>query len=76
MWAFEPGCRNNWHIHEADKGVQILIWVAVQLLSGVGQSPAGTAPWGRAQHCTRCEALARRSSRQLIFSSGGGGGPG
>ena len=43
--AFEPGCRDNWHIHKADKGVQILILVAVRLLSGVGQSPAGTAPW-------------------------------
>ena len=27
--TFEPGCRNNWHIHEADKGGgQILICVA------------------------------------------------
>lgn len=27
--TFEPGCRNNWHIHEADKGGgQVLICVA------------------------------------------------
>ncbi len=27
--TFEPGCRNNWHIHHADKGGgQILICVA------------------------------------------------
>ena len=27
--TFEPGCRNNWHIHEADKGGgQILVCVA------------------------------------------------
>ena len=27
--TFEPGCRNNWHIHRADKGGgQILICVA------------------------------------------------
>ncbi len=27
--TFEPGCRNNWHIHEADKGGgQILICLA------------------------------------------------
>ena len=27
--TFEPGCRNNWHIHKADKGGgQILICVA------------------------------------------------
>ena len=25
--TFEPGCRNNWHIHHADKaGGQILLW--------------------------------------------------
>ena len=29
--TFEPGCRNNWHIHHADKGGgQILICVAGQ----------------------------------------------
>lgn len=29
MGAFEPGCRNNWHIHHADKGGgQILICIA------------------------------------------------
>lgn len=27
--TFEPGCRNNWHIHEADKGGgQVLVCVA------------------------------------------------
>lgn len=27
--TFEPGCRNNWHIHHADKGGgQILVCVA------------------------------------------------
>ena len=27
--TFEPGCRNNWHIHKATKGGgQILAWVA------------------------------------------------
>ena len=29
--TFEPGCRNNWHIHHADKGGgQILVCVAGQ----------------------------------------------
>ena len=26
--TFEPGCRNNWHIHHAKSGGQILICVA------------------------------------------------
>ena len=29
--TFEPGCRNNWHIHHAKNGGgQILVWVAVR----------------------------------------------
>ena len=40
--TFEPQCRNNWHIHKADKGGgQILICVAGKgLLSGMGQARA------------------------------------
>ena len=57
--TFEPGCRNNWHIHHADKGGgQILIctagegWYqeegknAVELLPGkVIVIPAGVKHW-------------------------------
>ena len=57
--TFEPGCRNNWHIHHADKGGgQILICTAgegwyqeegndpVELLSGkVIVIPAGVKHW-------------------------------
>lgn len=57
--TFEPGCRNNWHIHQADKGGgQILIctagegWYqeagkeAVELLPGkVIVIPAGIKHW-------------------------------
>ena len=40
--TFEPGCRNNWHIHHAEQGGgQILICVAGRrLVSGVGQGAA------------------------------------
>ena len=57
--TFEPGCRNNWHIHHAEKGGgQILICVAgrgwyqewgkeaVEMKPGdVGNIPAGVKHW-------------------------------
>lgn len=57
--TFEPGCRNNWHIHHADKGGgQMLIGVAgrgwyqeegkaaVEILPGtVIHIPAGVKHW-------------------------------
>ena len=57
--TFEPGCRNNWHIHKADKeGGQMLVGVAgrgwyqeegkpaVEILSGtVIHIPANTKHW-------------------------------
>ena len=72
--TFEPGCRNNWHIHEADKGGgQILVCVAGPgLLSGMGQGAAGAAPRRCSQHYARCQALARRCAGQLVFPSGCG----
>ena len=59
--TFEPGCRNNWHIHHADKGGgQVLICVAgrgyyqawgeapVEMTPGsVVNIPAGVKHW----HC-------------------------
>lgn len=62
--TFEPGCRNNWHIHHADEGGgQILVCVAgrgwyqewgkpAQLLTpgDVANIPAGIKHWhGAAQ---------------------------
>ena len=61
--TFEPGCRNNWHIHHADKGGgQMLIGVAgrgwyqeegkpaVEILPGtVIHIPAGVKHWHGAQ---------------------------
>lgn len=72
--TFEPGCRNNWHIHEADKGGgQILVCVAGRgLLSGMGQRAAGAAPRRCDQHYARCKALARRCAGQLVLPSGCG----
>ena len=44
--TFEPGCRNNWHIHEADKGGgQILICVAGRgYYQEWGKEPQGLHP--------------------------------
>ena len=45
--TFEPGCRNNWHIHHADKGGgQILVCTAGECISGVGQRAADSASGG------------------------------
>lgn len=36
--TFEPGCQNNWHIHHAKSGGQILICVGgKRMVSGMGQ---------------------------------------
>ena len=57
--TFEPGCRNNWHVHTAKKGGgQILICTA-----GEGWYQE----WGRCrQYPDRRETLARRHERQLV----------
>ena len=45
--TFEPGCRNNWHIHHADKGGgQILVCTAGGCISGVGQRTTDSASGG------------------------------
>ena len=55
--TFEPGCRNNWHIHHADKGGgQVLLCV-----SGRGWYQE----WGKGR-----QALAWRCQRQLVLASG------
>ena len=63
--TFEPGCRNNWHIHHAKKGGgQILLCIA-----GEGWYQE----WGKdahslAHHPSRGEALARCEKGLLVFS--------
>ena len=73
--TFEPGCRNNWHIHHADAGGgQILVCVAgTRLVSGVGQARAAAHPRRRGEHSRRGQALAWRGEGQLDEPSGGGG---
>ena len=80
--TFEPGCRNNWHIHHAQKGGgQILLctvgkgWYqewgkpAQQLHPGdVVKIPAGVKHWHGAG-----QALARRGEGQLVCAPFGRG---
>ena len=64
--TFEPGCRNNWHIHHAKAdGGQILVCV--------GQGRAAAHPRRRGKHPSGGQALARRGAGQLVQPSGGGG---
>ena len=71
--TFEPGCRNNWHIHHAAKGGgQILICVAGRLLSGMGQGAAGAASGRCGEHSSGGQALARCCTRLLVLSFGSG----
>ena len=68
--TFEPGCRNNWHIHHAETGGgQILLctdgrgWY--QAWGGEGQrAPSG----GCGLHPCRREALARSGEGQLVLA--------
>ena len=47
-------CSNNWHIHHAKNGGgQILVCVAGQLLSGMGQSAAGFKTGRRSEYSAR-----------------------
>ena len=62
--TFEPGCRNNWHIHHAKSGTR--------LLSGVGQGTTGTAPGRCGGNSRRRQALARGRTGQLVLPSGSG----
>ena len=60
--TFEPGCRNNWHIHHATAGGgQIL------LVSGGGQSARQPETRYGRRHPGQCKALARRQGGQLVF---------
>ena len=71
--TFEPGCRNNWHIHHAAKGggLVLLCVAGVGLVSGGGQA----GPKSHARHDGRDpaerEALARREKGQLVCAHRG-----
>ena len=71
--TFEPGCRNNWHIHHAKSGGgQILVCVAGRGFYQEWGKP-GAAPRRRGQHRPGGEALAWSRARQLVFPSRYGG---
>ena len=65
--SFEPGCRNNWHVHT--DGYQILIAVAGEgWYQEEGQPGDETRRCGH--HTQRREELARRHEGQLVQPRG------
>ena len=66
--TFEPGCRNNWHIHHATKGGgQLLICTAGEGWYQEEGKPAVSLQDGQRHHDPgRRQALARRQGRQLV----------
>ncbi len=73
--TFEPGCRNNWHIHHAKSGGGqdpcLRGWSRV--LPGMGQTGTGAVPRRCSKYSCGRKALARCSARQLVLPSRGGG---
>ncbi len=69
--TFEPGCRNNWHIHHADKGGgQLLLCTAGE---GWYQGRRQPARGLRRDDPRQRQALARSEEGQLVqpYRSGG-----
>ena len=67
--TFEPGCRNNWHVHKAERRrSDTRMRGRSRLLSGVGQRAGGTTFRGCNQYSGRRETLARGCSRQLVLA--------
>ena len=50
--TFEPGCRNNWHIHHASEGGGQLLICTAESSSSRRRSSTGTAPSGTAGSAT------------------------
>lgn len=73
--TFEPGCRNNWHIHHAAKGGgQILVCVAGRgCYQEWGKAPQELHPGDVVNIPPGSQALARCRTRLLVLSSGSGG---
>ena len=66
--TFEPGCRNNWHIHRADKGGgQILLCVGGR---GYYQEWGKPAIMMQPGDCINIPALARCRTGQLVLPPG------
>lgn len=68
--TFEPGCRNNWHIHHAKSGGgQILICTAGEgWYQEKGKEAVSLTPGTVITIPARGRALARRKNRQLVFA--------
>jgi 4-carboxymuconolactone decarboxylase len=66
--TFEPGCRNNWHTHHANKGRRANAGrrSRTRLVSGRRQACTGDSPRHSHPHSCQREALARCSKRQLV----------
>ena len=68
--TFEPGCRNNWHIHHASQGGgQLLICTAGGgLVSGGRQARRQPDARHGRYHSRQCKALAWREEGKLVFA--------
>lgn len=65
--TFEPGCRNNWHVHTAKKGGgQIHLHRRRRMVPGMGPAGKKTETGRCRQYPDRRETLARRHERQLV----------
>ena len=66
--TFEPGCRNNWHIHHAKSGGgQILVCTAGEgWYQEEGKEPVSLTPGTVITIPAGGEALARSEGRQLV----------
>lgn len=70
--TFEPGCRNNWHIHHADKGggQMLLVTAGEGWYQEWGQKPAKTASRQCGTHSNRRKTLAWCHSEFLVPALG------
>lgn len=68
--TFEPGCRNNWHIHHATSGrSQMLVGVAgCGWYQEEGKPAAEILPGTGNTHSRQRETLAQGTERQLVLS--------
>lgn len=66
--TFEPGCRNNWHIHNADKGGRSNAYrrCRTRLVSTRRHAAARNPPRYGYPHSGRRKTLARGCKRQLV----------
>lgn len=63
--TFEPGCRNNWHIHH--DGFQLLLVTGGEgWYQEAGKAAPEITSRRRCRHPRWCEALAWRNQRQLV----------